>query len=64
MALGAKKENIIMLDSKGVISTARTDLNASKKVFATNRTDITTLADAIKGADMFLGLSKGNVLSQ
>ncbi len=64
IALGAKKENIIMLDSKGVISTARTDLNASKKVFATNRTDITTLADAIKGADMFLGLSKGNVLSQ
>jgi len=64
LALGAKKENIIMLDSKGVISTSRMDLNESKKVFATSRTDLKTLEDAIKGADMFLGLSKGNVLSQ
>jgi len=64
LALGAKKENIIMLDSKGVISTSRTDLNESKKIFATNRTDLKTLEDAIKGADMFLGLSKGNVLTQ
>ena len=64
LALGAKKENIIMLDSKGVISTSRTDLNESKKYFATTRTDLKTLEDAVKGADMFLGLSKGNVLSQ
>ncbi len=64
LALGAKKENIIMLDSKGVISTSRTDLNESKKYFATERTDLKTLEDAVKGADMFLGLSKGNVLSQ
>ncbi len=64
LALGAKKENIIMLDSKGVISTSRTDLNESKKFFATQRTDLKTLEDAVKGADMFLGLSKGNVLSQ
>lgn len=64
LALGAKKENIVMLDSKGVISTQRTDLNESKKFFATNRTDIHTLAEAVKGADVFLGLSKGNVLSQ
>jgi malate dehydrogenase (oxaloacetate-decarboxylating)(NADP+) len=64
LALGAKKENILMLDSKGVISTSRTDLNESKKYFATSRTDIKTLEDAVKGADVFLGLSKGNVLSQ
>lgn len=64
LALGAKKENIIMLDSKGVISTSRTDLNESKKYFATTRTDLKTLEDAVKGADVFLGLSKGNVLTQ
>lgn len=64
IALGARKENIVMLDSKGVISTSRTDLNESKKFFATNRTDIHTLAEAVKDADVFLGLSKGNVLSQ
>lgn len=64
MALGARKENIIMIDSKGVISTRRTDLNESKKFFATERTDINSLEDAMKGADVFLGLSKGNVVSQ
>ena len=64
MALGAQKENIVMLDSKGVISTSRTDLNEQKKFFATERTDIHTLAEAVKDADVFVGLSKGNVLSQ
>jgi malate dehydrogenase (oxaloacetate-decarboxylating)(NADP+) len=64
LALGARKENILMLDSKGVISTSRTDINESKKFFATSRTDIKTLEDAVKGADVFLGLSKGNVLTQ
>ena len=64
MAIGAQKENIVMLDSKGVISTERTDLNEQKKFFATSRTDIHTLAEAINGADVFVGLSKGNVLSQ
>ncbi|WP_288287368.1 NADP-dependent malic enzyme [uncultured Prevotella sp.] len=64
MALGAQKENIVMLDSKGVISTSRTDLNEQKKFFATTRTDIHTLAEAVKDADVFVGLSKGNVLSQ
>ena len=53
-----------MLDSKGVISKARTDLNEQKRYFATDRTDIHTLAEAIKDADVFLGLSKGNTLSQ
>ena len=64
VALGARLENIVMLDSKGVISKERTDLNEQKKYFATDRTDIHTLAEAIKGADVFLGLSRGNVLSQ
>ena len=64
MAIGAKKENIVMLDSKGVISTSRTDLNEQKKFFATERTDIKTLAEAVNGADVFVGLSKGNVLSK
>ena len=64
MALGARKENIVMLDSKGVISIARTDLNDQKRFFATTRTDIHTLAEAVDGADVFVGLSKGNVLSK
>lgn len=64
VALGARKENIVMLDSKGVIRADRADLNAQKREFATSRTDITTLEEAVKGADVFLGLSKGNVLSQ
>ena len=64
IALGARLENIVMLDSKGVISKTRADLNEQKKFFATDRTDIHTLEEAIKGADVFLGLSKGNVLSQ
>lgn len=53
MMLGAKKENIVMVDSKGVISTKRIDLNDSKKPFATSR-DITTLAQAVEGSDVFL----------
>ena len=64
MAIGAKKENIVMLDSKGVISTERQDLNEQKRFFATSRTDIHTLAEAVNGADVFVGLSKGNVLSK
>ena len=64
VSLGARLENIVMLDSKGVISKSRTDLNEQKRYFATDRTDIHTLEEAIKGADVFLGLSRGNVLSQ
>ena len=63
-ALGASHENIIMLDSKGVITSDREGLNETKRYFATERHDISTLEDAIKGADVFLGLSKGNVLTQ
>ena len=64
ISLGARLENILMLDSKGVITKERTDLNEQKRFFATDRTDVHTLAEAIKGADMFLGLSRGNVLTQ
>ena len=64
VALGAKIENIVMLDSKGVITADRPNLTPQKKLFATTRTDVHTLEEAIKGADVFVGLSKGNVLSQ
>ena len=64
MAIGAQKENIVMLDSKGVISVERQDLNEQKQFFATSRNDIHTLEEAIKDADVFVGLSKGNVLSK
>ena len=64
VSLGARLENIVILDSKGVISKDRTDLNEQKRYFATSRTDIHTLEEAIKGADVFLGLSRGNVLSK
>ncbi len=64
MALGARKENILMLDSKGVITSDRENLNEQKKFFATDRRDVHTLAEAVKGADVFVGLSKGNVLSK
>ena len=62
MSLGAKKENIVMCDSKGVISVFRKDLNESKKFFATER-NITTLEEALVGADVFLGLSVADVLT-
>ena len=63
-SLGVKDENIVMLDSKGVISRSRPSLTPEKVEFATDRTDISTLADAIKGADVFLGLSKADVLTK
>ncbi len=63
-SFGAKKENIVMLDSKGVITSDRTNLTPQKKLFATDRRDVHTLEEAIKGADVFVGLSKGNVLTK
>lgn len=62
MALGVKKENIVMCDSKGVITTARKDLNSQKREFATDR-NISTLAEAMKDADVFLGLSVKDVVT-
>ena len=64
IALGVKKENVVMLDSRGVISTERTNLTAEKLEFATTRTDIHNLKEAVVGADVFLGLSKGNILTK
>ena len=63
MMLGAKLENIVMVDSKGVINVERTDLNSRKKPFATSR-KIYTLAEAVKDSDVFLGLSVAGVLSK
>ena len=62
MALGVKKENIVMCDSKGVISNKRDDLNSQKRQFATDR-PISTLAEAMKDADVFLGLSVKDVVT-
>ena len=64
VSLGARRENIVMLDSKGVITSDRENLNETKRLFATDRRDVHTLAEAVRGADVFLGLSKGNVLTQ
>lgn len=61
--LGVKAENIVMLDSDGVIRADRKDLAPSKKEFATKR-KINTLTEALVDADMFLGLSKGNILTK
>lgn len=62
MALGAKSENIIMLDSKGVINNKRTDINKYKREFITQK-NISTLQEAIKDADVFLGLSVADILT-
>jgi malate dehydrogenase (oxaloacetate-decarboxylating)(NADP+) len=61
--LGADPKKLVMVDSKGVISVRRTDLNSRKKPFATEL-PCNTLAEAVAGADVFLGLSVEGVLSQ
>jgi len=63
LSLGAKRENIVMLDSKGALRNDRTDLNKYKLEFATSR-EVNTLEEAMKGSDIFLGLSKANVVSK
>lgn len=63
LSLGVKKGNIVMVDSKGVINSKRKDLNKFKQDFITER-DINTLAEAVKDADVFLGLSTANMLSK
>lgn len=62
-ALGAKRENLVMCDSKGVIREGRPDLDETKKMFATTR-DINSLTEAMKNADVFVGLSKANVVNK
>ena len=63
LSLGARKENLIMADSKGVINRKRKDLNKYKQEFITDR-DIDTLAQAVKGADLFLGLSTASMMTK
>lgn len=63
IALGARVENIYMFDSKGLITSSRKDLDEHKEQFAKNVPEM-SLAAAIKGADIFIGLSKGNILTQ
>jgi malate dehydrogenase (oxaloacetate-decarboxylating)(NADP+) len=62
MALGAKKENIIMCDSKGVLNKGRTNLDDIKKQFVTDR-KVNTLQEAMKGADVFVGLSVADAIT-
>jgi malate dehydrogenase (oxaloacetate-decarboxylating)(NADP+) len=63
LSLGVKKENLVMFDIGGLITTGRADLDDMRMQFATERKDIKTLADAMKGADVFIGLSAGNVVN-
>jgi malate dehydrogenase (oxaloacetate-decarboxylating)(NADP+) len=63
VSLGVKKENIVMVDSKGVINSKRKDLNKYKQDFVTSR-DLDTLEQAVVGSDLFLGLSTANMMSK
>jgi len=63
ISLGVKPENVVMIDSRGVLNSERTDLNPIKKQFVTKR-KINTLAEAMKDADVFLGLSVAGVVSK
>jgi len=63
VSLGVRKENILMLDSKGVIKKSRGNLSETKARYATDREDVDTLEEAMEGADMFLGLSVGDILT-
>jgi len=63
LSLGVRKENIVMVDSRGVLNRKRKDLNKYKQEFITDR-DIDTLAEAVKDADIFLGLSTANIMSK
>ena len=63
LAIGVKKENLVMFDKDGLLHHGRTDLDDIRKQFFTDRTDVNTLADAMKGADVFIGLSAGNVVT-
>ncbi|WP_369048014.1 NADP-dependent malic enzyme [Tenacibaculum sp. UWU-22] len=62
LALGAKRENLVMCDSKGVIKKSRENLNAQKAEFATDK-DVSSLEEAMHNADVFIGLSTGNVVT-
>jgi len=63
LTLGVKKENLVMFDINGLITPDRTELGEMRLQFATERKDVKTLSDAMKGADVFIGLSAGNVVT-
>jgi malate dehydrogenase (oxaloacetate-decarboxylating)(NADP+) len=63
VSLGVKKENIVMVDTKGVLNKKRTDLNKYKQEFITSR-DLETLEQAVRDSDIFLGLSAANMMSK
>lgn len=63
LTLGIRRENMVLCDSRGVVTVYRDDLNPLKREFATTRR-ITTLAEALHDADVFLGVSKADVLTQ
>jgi len=63
LSLGAKKANIFMYDSKGLMTKSRENLDANKQSFAVHTKDL-TLEESMKGADVFLGLSKGGLVSK
>ncbi|MDN3585614.1 NADP-dependent malic enzyme [Pedobacter aquatilis] len=62
LSLGVKPENLVMFDINGIIDVNRTDLDEMRMRFATTRKDIKTIGEAMKGADVFIGLSAGNVI--
>ena len=64
LALGLKKENIIMFDSKGPINIERTNLTTEKQKFITHNTSVKTLSEAIDGSDVFIGLSMANMMTK
>ncbi|MBS1524564.1 MAG: NADP-dependent malic enzyme [Bacteroidetes bacterium] len=63
LSLGVKKENLVMFDIDGLITPQRADLDEMRLQFATDRKDIQTLTDAMKGADVFIGLSAGHLVT-
>ena len=63
LSLGVKRENLVMFDINGLITPERQDLDEMRLQFATNRTDIKTLTEALKGADVLVGLSAGNCVT-
>jgi malate dehydrogenase (oxaloacetate-decarboxylating)(NADP+) len=63
-SLGVKKKNILMFDSKGLINVKRENLSHEKKLFSSKNTEIESLADAVNGSDVFIGLSKADMMSK
>src|SRR5690606_6029849 len=63
ISLGIRRENIVLCDIVGILRSDRMDLDDTRREFCTDR-DLHTLTDAMKDADVFLGLSAGNIVSQ